>query len=256
MMTDLSAFSHMPLVAFFGLFIGFFAPLTASGGFLVVAFLLALGLPPQTAIACAMFASIGSASMTFTRLKRDGKVVWNFVPALIALTALGNVIGSFVVVNMPDSLLKPLVGVLMVFAASVIAFQSRLGVERRETGKNKTLLGYLLYFLCSVYAGFFVGGSGVVQRFTALTFFGFTVMQSAATGALPWVIAASASSVVFYLHGYLDFSYALPLLVTMGAGAYIGAHTGLKRGEAWVKGVFVGVTYLTAFYFFSTALLL
>ena len=141
MMTDLSAFSHMPLVAFFGLFIGFFAPLTASGGFLVIAFLLALGLPPQTAIACAMFASIGSASMTFTRLKRDDKVVWNFLPPLIALTALGNIIGSFVVVNMPDSILKPVVGVLMIFAASIIAFQAKLGVEQRETGKNKTLLG-------------------------------------------------------------------------------------------------------------------
>ncbi|MBL1147761.1 MAG: sulfite exporter TauE/SafE family protein [Pseudomonadota bacterium] len=255
MIPDIAAFPHMPLVAFFGLFIGFFAPLTASGGFLVVAFLLTLGLSPQAAVACAMFASIGSASMTFTRLKRDGKVVWNFLPPLIALTALGNVIGSFVVVNTPDNILKPLVGFLMVFAASIIAFQSRLGVERQKSSKKKTVLGMVLYFLCAVYAGFFVGGSGVMQRFTSLTFFGFTVMQSAATGALPWVIAASASSVVFYLHGYLDFAYALPLLVTMGIGAYIGAHTGLKRGEAWVKGVFVGVTYLTAFYFFTTALL-
>ncbi|TNE31927.1 MAG: sulfite exporter TauE/SafE family protein [Alphaproteobacteria bacterium] len=251
----LADFPHIPLVACVGLVIGFFAPLTASGGFLVVAFLLALGLPPQTAIACAMFASIGSASMSFMRLQRDGKVVRSFLLPMIALTVIGNATGSFIVVNMPEEMLRKIVGVLMIFAASIIAFQTKLGVETRQTTRPKTAMGLFLYTLCSVYAGFFVGGSGVMQRFIALTFFGFTIMQSAATGALPWVFAASASSVVFAWNGYLDFSYALPLLLSMGVGAYIGANTGLKHGEEWVKGIFVGVTYLTAIYFFTTAVL-
>lgn len=233
----------------FALVIGFFSPLTASGGILVIAFMMSLGLSPQEAIAVSMFSSSGSALITFFKMKKADKVNWNFVPAMIVITVVGNVLGSYIVVNIAEDTLQHLVGYLILFAASVIALHKNLGVEVGEASSGKIIIGFILYFLISIYAGFFVGGSGILLRFVALTFFGFTVLQSSGTGSLPWSIAAASSCVLFVYHDVLPFMYAIPMVTGASIGAYIGTHMAIKKGERWVKLVFVCITYLTALYF-------
>ena len=76
--------------------------------------------------------------------------------------------------------------------------------------------------------------------FYVLTFFlGFTMIEILATGIIPWFVLSISSLVIFALNGIIDYEIGIILLIGMALGGYIGAHMALKKGDLWVKRLFV-----------------
>lgn len=97
-----------------------------------------------------------------------------------------------------------------------------------------------------VYNGIFGAGAGPLSTYNFLYFFGFTIVEANATNTIPWLILGLSSLIIFMLNGIVDYKNGVALLIGMTIGGYLGAHVALKKGEAWVKRLFVLVVIISS----------
>jgi hypothetical protein len=65
------------------------------------------------------------------------------------------------------------------------------------------------------------------------------MIEILATGIIPWFVLSISSLAIFAFSGIIDYRIGLVLLIGMAIGGYIGAHAALKKGDLWVKRLFV-----------------
>ena len=70
--------------------------------------------------------------------------------------------------------------------------------------------------------------------FVLVSAFGLTILEANATYAFPVLILTVASLCTFIPKGLVDYSAGLVLFLGMLAGGYLGTHTALRKGDAWV----------------------
>ena len=88
-----------------------------------------------------------------------------------------------------------------------------------------------------IYGGFFGAGTSIIIIFIFVTFFGYRTLEAHATEIAAWIIMSVFSSIIFILHGQVNFFYAAILMVSMGIGSFIGSNIALKGGDVLVKRV-------------------
>jgi len=100
--------------------------------------------------------------------------------------------------------------------------------------------------LVLLWQAFFGGAAATVIFFVMMFFFGMTLNRANATIKLPGLLLGISTLLIFALHGIVNWVYGIVLFLGMLIGGYVGAHTALKKGNAWVKVVFVVVVLLSA----------
>ncbi|MEK6921020.1 MAG: sulfite exporter TauE/SafE family protein [Nanoarchaeota archaeon] len=227
------------LISLVGLATGFFDSVIGAGGLISVPSLIFLGLPPQIAIATDRFGTIGQTLTTFFKFWKAKKIVWKYVPILAVISLAGSLIGANILLNVDQKILESVVGILILILLPLIFLKKDLGVQQAKTSKSKTVFGLLIYFTIMVFAGFFGQGTGPMI-FYALTFFlGLTMIEVLGTGIIPWFVLSVSSVIIFALNGIIDYKIGIVLFITMSIGSYIGAHVAIKKGDLWVKRLFV-----------------
>lgn len=233
------------LVVLTGLFAGFTGPFTASSSLIIIPFLLFMGFAPHEALAINVLASFCSWVTIGLHMLKAKKVVWRFFPALFIVGVTGATIGASAVLATPPEILGKLIGPLIVFSAVLVLVKKNIGVIQTIPGRLKAYTGIFFYALVSVYAGFFAGGSGIMFRIICLSFFGFQVVQSAATGGLIWMFIAGISSAFYAVGGYINAEnliVSLVLAMSMSLGSHFGAKSMLNIDPKPLKFIFVATT--------------
>lgn len=227
------------LVSLVGLVTGFFDSVIGAGGLISVPSLVFLGLPPQIAIATDRLGTIGQTFTALIKFWKAKKIVWKYVPILAVISLAGSLIGANILLNVDQKILESVVGVLILILLPLIFLKKDLGVKQAKPSRSKTIVGLLVYFAIMIFAGFFGQGTGPMI-FYALTFFlGLTMIEVLGTGIIPWFVLSISSVIIFALNGIIDYKIGIVLFVTMSIGSYIGAHVAIKKGDLWVKRLFV-----------------
>jgi len=141
--------------------------------------------------------------------------------------------------NINTEILHYIVGVLLLLLLPLIFIRKGIGVQRSKIKKQKIIIGLLLYFLVQIFTGFFGGGTGILIFYILMIFFGLTIIEANATNTIPWMVLSISSVIIFAYNGIIDYRIGIVLLMGMAAGGYIGAHVGIKKGNLWVKRLFV-----------------
>jgi uncharacterized membrane protein YfcA len=160
------------------------------------------------------------------------------VPLLTIISLLGSLIGANILVNIDPKILRNIIGVMLLFLLPLIFLKRDLGIQRSEVGRNKLIVGAVIYFLVQIFAAAFFGGAGTLISYTLMFFFGLTIIEATATKIIPWFFLSISSLIIFALKGIVDYKIGAVLLIGMSLGGYIGAHMALKKGDAWVKRLF------------------
>jgi len=151
----------------------------------------------------------------------------------------GSLIGANILLNVDQKILESVVGVLILILLPLIFLKKDLGVKQAKPSRSKNIVGLLIYFAIMIFAGFFGQGTGPMI-FYALTFFlGLTMIEVLGTGIIPWFVLSISSVIIFALNGIIDYKIGIVLFITMSIGSYIGAHVAIKKGDLWVKRLFV-----------------
>lgn len=217
--------------SFFGSFV------SGSLSALVLPLLILLGMPAHVALGTFRLGVFGFEIGGLIQYIKNNKVIWKFVPILTIVAAAGGLLGSLIAVNLEEEVISTGIGVLLLIFIPFTLLRPTLGLIRKETSRQRTLLGYGVYFLVSVYGLSLTIGYGLIAAMVYMYFFGLTVIESKATGKLPTIMQSVAALAVFGFSGVVDWVLGFVLLAGMLIGSSIGTKYVIKLGNVWMRNI-------------------
>lgn len=225
---------------FLGAFIN---AVVGGGGLITVPALLAVGLPPATAIGTnKLAAALGNLTSMLTFL-RAGKVNIRVLLPVLPLVFMGSMSGAFTVHQLSPDILQPLIIVMLIAVLAYTLSKKNLGQLPQGllvTGWKKKL-AYALLISIGFYDGFFGPGTGSFMIFVLL-FMGFDFVNAAGSSKLLNLTSNTAALLMFMHLGSVNYSYGIIMALAMIAGAYVGTRVALSKGTGFVRLLFIGVT--------------
>jgi len=233
----------LSIVGFIASFIGV---TVGGGGLLSIPALIFLGLPPQIAIATNKVGSLGIMSSIY-RFNKSRMVNFKIGIPLALVSIVGAYIGATTLLTLPEEIIGKLIGIFILIVLVFVILNRNVGVEKREKqGKTKRYLGYLLFLFVGFWGGIFGGGYGVFATYVLIFMFGQTFLESAGTKKVLGLGISIVSVIVFAIGGIINWEYGIALLPGMALGSHFGADYGIKKGDKWVRTLFIIVVAVSA----------
>lgn len=229
-------------------FAGFVDAVAGGGGLIQVPALLA-ALPqesPATLFGTNKVASIFGTVHALRRYLRAVPIDWK-VAAPMALAAFAASFGGAAAVAwLPKDLVRPLVIVLLMAVAAYTLFRPDFGkalskphVPERHARLIAGLAGAMLGF----YDGFFGPGAGSFMIFAGVRLFGFDFLRASVTAKLVNASTNAGALLLFAPTGHVLWGLGLAMAVANIAGAQLGSRLALRHGSAFVRVVFLFMTF-------------
>lgn len=240
---DFPSGEMLAFLAASGFFAAFVDSVVGGGGLISLPALLLTGLPPTVALGTnKMASSLGSLTSSLSFL-RSGKIDLRLVKYLFWLSLAGAVCGVITVQQIPSQFLRPLVVLLLISVSAYTVCRKDWGSENTYRGLTRRMFGLscAVAFGIGFYDGFFGPGAGSFFLF-AFLLVGFDFVTAAGNARALNFASNIASVVVFALFGSIAYLYALPMGLGMILGALAGTRLALRKGAAYVRPLFLGVS--------------
>ncbi|MFC1799549.1 sulfite exporter TauE/SafE family protein [Candidatus Eisenbacteria bacterium] len=230
------------LVAACGLVVSIFSVSVGGTALVMVPLLIFLGLDPRTAVASNRFAILflsTSGALTFMRsvpLPQPKVIAAHIVPVVA-----GAFLGAILVMMTAQGTIRVVVAVATIVVALLLLLKRNVGVEpaAEPAGRGRVLLSLALVFPLSIYGGYFGGGYAAMLTYLLVFVLGLTFLQAVAATRMLSVFMAASASILLGTRGVIDFSVAIPLAAAYIIGGRIGARIAIRKGNRWVKTLFV-----------------
>lgn len=224
---------------------GFFSSMSGGGSLFALPVLLLIGFSPQVAIATNTFSTIGSAVGSVPKYLKEKKVKFTYLVPCGVLSLIGTFIGANLLLQFPKGLLTPTIIAILTCITLVFVFNKKIGVTRIQVSEKALYLGYVLYFLTSILAGFFLAGTGILVIYVMVVLMGLTFIEANATRQVLLIPTALMSTLIFSQQGLVDFYVGFMLMTGMVIGGVVGSRLAIKKGDEWVKRVTIVVVVIT-----------
>lgn len=235
------------LSAFFaGVFASFIGSMAGSGGLISIPFLIFLGLAPHVAIATHRAGAVGLQLGALVRFVKAKEIAWRYVVPLSVLALISAQLGSRLLLKTDESMLKDIIVAAMLTMLPVILIKRDIGLVKSEASASRKAVGYAAFFLVLIWQAYFGGAAATMIFYVMMVFFGMTINSANATVKLPGLLLGISTLLIFASHGIVNWAYGISLFSGMLVGGYLGAHTALRKGNAWVKVLFAVVVFLSA----------
>jgi len=234
------------LVFLIGILGSFVGSMVGSGGLLIIPFLMFVGLPVQIAVATNKFASLGLSSGAFISYFRAKRIQWEYVVPFILIGIVSGYLGANILINIDTEFLTKSVGFIILLFLPFIFFKKNIGIKKTKITKVRKSIGYVFYFLAMIWGAFFGGGGGTLVFYILMMFFGFTIIDASATNKIPWFLMSLFAVILYAMNGLINLLYGVFLIAGTFIGGYLGARTAVKKGDRWVKTLFVIIVVASA----------
>lgn len=233
----------LAFLIFFGFMSAFIDAVVGGGGLISIPALMWSGLPPVTVLGTNKCAAVMGAFTSFVTFVKSGKVDTWLIKRLFPLSLIGSGIGVLTVQLIPPDILRPLVVVMLIAVLIYSILKRDWGKENHYAGMSTKLLitSGIVAFAFGFYDGFFGPGTGSFILF-AFLMVGFDFIGAAANARALNFASNIAAAVLFSYYGLVDFSYAIPMGLSMIIGAWCGARTALSKGTGYVRPLFIVMT--------------
>ena len=229
----------LPLLFLTGVCAGFVDSFAGGGGLITLPVLLNVGLAPDIALGTnKLQATFGSGSAT-----------WHFAKARlvnvkecklgILFTALGALLGTFLVQQLDPSLLKRLIPFLLLAIAIWSFLQPRLGAE--EVRPRMDLKAFHLTFglLLGFYDGFLGPGAGTFWAMAYMIGAGFNLTRATAHTKVMNFTSNVVSLLLFVRTNQIHYPAGLAMGMGQMLGARLGSRIVIKKGVRFIRPVFI-----------------
>lgn len=250
---------------------GFLGALTGLGGGVVVIPLLTLGfgVDMRYAIGAALVTSIASSSGAAAAYIKEGITNVRIGMFLEIATTVGAVIGAIIAIWLQKEFIAIIFGCVLIFSAirtivkkdEVVDYSApgdKLGEVFKLNGSYPTKDGVVKYNVRNVASGFslmslagilsgLLGiGSGALKVLAMDTAMKIPFKVSTTTSNFMVGVTAAASAVVYLQRGYIDPGLALPIVVGVLFGAFIGSKILPKANVRKLRLLFSVVIFILA----------
>jgi uncharacterized membrane protein YfcA len=218
---------------------GFVDAIAGGGGLVTVPALLAAGLPPHLALATNKGQAVFGAVSSFVGYARRGAVDRSRAPAAFALGFAGSVLGALAQLAVSPALLRPVVIVLLVVSAVVVAWPRHAAA--RAPLAHAALWGAVAALALGAYDGFFGPGVGTMLLVAFVLIYGDALTRASGNAKVVNLASNVAAFGLFAWRGNIVWGIALPMAAANVAGAWTGAHVAISRGDRFIRVVVLAV---------------
>lgn len=162
--------------------------------------------------------------------------------ALAVPSLVGGVVGSALVLWLPDRVFAAVVPWLIVFACVLLALQGP--IKRALTGvpgADHPAALWVVQLLVGIYGGYFGAAMGILMLAAMSVLLPSSGQHANALKVLLSFLINGAAAVLFLVTGHADLWLALLMAVANVAGGWAGAHLAQRLPPAAMRGVAVAV---------------
>jgi hypothetical protein len=228
--------------------------LAGGGTFATLPALIALGLPANVANATSNVALLPGAAASAAEYRDELQPVAGMpVRLLSAITFLGGLVGSVLLVVTPTRAFDFIIPWLLLLALAAMLFGPSAAhrLHERVTIGRRTLA--IAQSLLAVYGGYFGGGVGLMLTATYGLLAGAHPRSLFSVRTLMLAIANFAAAIIFIALGMVNWLACFPMLVGAIFGGWLGARFGKQLSPAPVRIWTLAVTAATTTVFFMRA---
>lgn len=258
----MTTLEFVALVWLGSLLAGFLGALTGLGGGVVIVPLLTLvfHVDIRYAIGASLVSVIGTSSGAAAAYVREGFSNIRVGMFLEIATTVGAIAGAFVAVHLPTSIIAIIFGVVLLFSA-YLAYRPPPGHTGDEkTGKVAALLrmdgtypsdsgtkayhvtgvpgGFALMFVAGLLSGILGIGSGAVKVLAMDRVMRLPFKVSTTTSNFMIGVTAAASAGVYLSRGYIDPGLAMPVMIGVLLGSFVGSRVLTRARTSSLRLVF------------------
>jgi uncharacterized membrane protein YfcA len=210
--------------------------IAGGGGLLTVPALLAAGLPTHLTLGTNKGCSTFGTSMAAFTFARAGQLPLRSAAVGFASGAAGALFGARLQLAFSPAALRPIVLVLLVVVAVVLAIPRKPRAAKAEAAGDPSAAGpALLALVLGVYDGFFGPGTGTFLIAFGVALFGLTMSRATADAKAVNLGSNVASLVTFAWKGTVLWAIALPMAAANVAGGALGARLAMKGGDRTIR---------------------
>lgn len=214
---------------------GFIDSLAGGGGLLTLPALLAVGLPPASALATNKLQSCGgsfSASLYFVRRKM---VDLKSQRLAIVMTFVGAGLGTLLVLHIKADFLRLLLPILTIGVGLYFLLVKTIGEKDRQRRLSETAFAIFAAMGVGFYDGFFGPGAGTFYALAYVTLAGFNLVKATAHTKVLNFTSNFAALLFFIMGGKVMWSIGLVMLIGQFIGARIGAKMVIAKGRKLIR---------------------
>jgi uncharacterized membrane protein YfcA len=228
--------------------------IAGGGTFIAFGALSLVGVPPISANATSSIAQIPGYITSTLAYWADIRTFWRGALLLAAISAIGSLAGSLILLSLDNPSFRALVPWLLIAATALFAAGPWLKPKPKPGAPAAvgSIPGAVIQFVTAVYGGFFGAGMGVMMLATlGLTQTGDYHRLNALKNLLSIVIAAVAI-IVFVSGGVVAWPQAIVMIPAVALGGWSGVWAAKRLSQSVLRS-FVIVTgiFLAGYYFFT-----
>jgi uncharacterized membrane protein YfcA len=209
-----------------------------GGGLLTVPALLAVGLPPQLALATNKGQSVFGSATALVRYARAGLVDPRRAKVAFPFGVLGALLGAAALAAISPHVLRPIVLVLLVGVAVFVALRRGPPRETARVPPRFTALATgAIALVLGAYDGFFGPGTGTFLIVSFASLLGDPLQRASAEAKVVNFASNLAALVLLATQGLVVWRIALAMAAFQAAGGFVGAHLTVRGGDVLVRRV-------------------
>jgi uncharacterized protein len=204
------------------------------------------GLPPHWALGTNKLSgalSVGNAARIFIKKKIFYPRYWQ--PAIIA-TFCGGLAGSTLVHFLSGAFLKRWLPIIIIGLAIYVAAPKKYGEPVPAFYRPQKLSSCVMGSLLGFYDGFIGPGVGSFWVVGLMAIYKINMVEATGIAKLMNFLSNSAALLVFISFGSVHYGIGLVVAAAMMAGAYLGAHSTIRWGAAFVRPLFLIIVFSIA----------
>jgi uncharacterized membrane protein YfcA len=267
----MSILAQSALVGLSSLGAGFLGALTGLGGGVVIVpmLTLAFGVDIRYAVGASLVSVIATSSGAAAAYVKEGYTNVRIGMLLEIATTMGAVVGASLATVVPASAIAVIFGLVLLHSAYLssrphpdqdtsaatpdpLALRLRLdstypaadGVRAYHV--RRLPAGFTLMGVAGVLSGLLGIGSGAVKVLAMDQAMRLPFKVSTTTSNFMIGVTAAASAGVYLSRGYVDPGLAMPVMLGVLAGSFLGARVLVAASSRWLRAVFAGVIVVLA----------
>ena len=236
------SYELLALLFLIAMLAGFIDSIAGGGGLLTVPALLAVGLPPASALATNKLQSCGgsfSASLYFIRQRMVDLKQQKWA---IACAFIGSALGTLSVMHIQADFLKLLLPILTISVGLYFLLSPTIGENDCKSRLTILQFAILPALVIGFYDGFFGPGAGSFYAVAYITLAGFNLTKATAHTKVLNFTSNLAGLIFFIAGGEVVWSIGLVMLVGQFIGARLGAKMVIAKGRKLIRPMLITVS--------------
>lgn len=223
---------QLAILGLAGFVFGILSGISGGGAGLVMTPLaIAIGLPPQTAVATLKMAGLGAAFGGLTVFLKSGHIRKDILRVMVPIVVFIGLATPFVFKLIEGEIFQKIIGVLVLLLVPTLFIKK---TATSSPSKRRRGLGFILYSLIMAIQALFSAGAGVLATFVLTLLFGTTKLEANATKRAVTAFMVPITFTGLLIAGFVSLPHGIVLLIAGFIGTHIGSKIALKKGEDFV----------------------